>query len=149
MLLTDWRATHLRTRLHDLAVIPNAVVAKAEIVNHARPKPLHLHFVEFRLGYGVDPELVRRLVLAAVGPVEGVKADPPPFLLQHELETFAVLWRIWFFLDNFGRLPFIKGGVAEAIQVTLMSPELKAHLPKTLAHLQMATPVPTRSADHT
>lgn len=37
----DWRSTHLQTEAGSVAVVPNALAAKAKILNHSRPGAMH------------------------------------------------------------------------------------------------------------
>jgi hypothetical protein len=48
-----------------------------------------------------------------------------------------VLWRAYFFVDDFAPLVITKGAVAQAIQVALSAPGLSAHLPRSQAYVQL------------
>ncbi|TFY93486.1 mechanosensitive ion channel protein MscS [Pseudomonas nabeulensis] len=54
----DWRSTHLQTESGSVAVVPNALAAKAKILNHSRPGAIHGVSVTLAVPSGVAPRLV-------------------------------------------------------------------------------------------
>ena len=54
----DWRSTHLQTEAGSVAVVPNALAAKAKILNHSRPGGVHGVSVTLAVPSGVAPRLV-------------------------------------------------------------------------------------------
>ncbi len=81
--------TNLRTFKNEDISIPNAVVLGAQVVNlseHARAEGLVLH-TTVTIGYDVPWRQVHELMLSAARDVDGLVADPPPFVLQTSLTT--------------------------------------------------------------
>lgn len=46
---TNWRATHLLTRMNDVAIIPNSVISKARLLNASTPTPMQAHGITVRV----------------------------------------------------------------------------------------------------
>jgi small-conductance mechanosensitive channel len=137
VLETNWRATHLRTRTIDLLVVPNAVIGRAKLFNHSRPQVRHLDFVDVTLQYGVDEAAVLTVLKDATVTVDGVLADPAPIVTLHELRAGTMLWRIYFFTDDFARIVVMKAQVLLAIYAALRGGALNIYLPRdeTIVHL--------------
>jgi small-conductance mechanosensitive channel len=140
VLMTNWRATHLRTRTMDLVVVPNAVIGRAKLVNHSRPHPRHLDSVEVPLQYGFNEAELQALLKAAALTVDGVLADPAPIILLHEMRPVTMLWRIYFFTDNFAALVVMKGAILNAAYAALRSSDLSVYLPRNETILHLDTP---------
>lgn len=137
VLMTNWRSTHLRTRSMDLMVVPNAVIGRAKLFNHSRPQARHLDFVEVTLQYGVDESAVQAVLKDAALTIEGVLADPAPIIAVHELRAGIMVWRIYFFTDDFGRVVIMKAQLLLAAYSALRGGALNIYLPRdeTIVHL--------------
>lgn len=140
VLMTNWRSTHLRTRQLDLMVVPNAVVGRAKLINHSLPQPRHLDSVEVPLQYGCDEAEVKRLLLAAALTVDGVLADPAPLILLHEMRSSVMIWRIYFFTDNFAALVVMKAGLLNAAYAALRGSALALYLARDESIVHRDTP---------
>lgn len=140
VLMTNWRSTHLRTRAMDLMVVPNAVIGRAKLVNHSQPQVRHLDSVEVPLQYGFDETELQALLKAAALPVDGVLADPAPIILLHEMRPVTMVWRIYFFTDNFAALVVMKGAILKAAYAALRSSDLSVYLPRNETILHLDTP---------
>ena len=137
VLETNWRATHLRTRTMDLLVVPNGVIGRAKLFNHSRPQARHLDFVDVTLQYGVDEAAVQTLLKNAALTVDGILADPAPIIALHELKAGVMIWRIYFFTDDFGRVVIMKAQLLLAVYAALRGGALNVYLPRdeTIVHL--------------
>ena len=140
VLMTNWRATHLRTRTMDLMVVPNAVIGRAKLFNHSRPQVRHLDNVEVPLQYGFDEEALKHMLKEAALTVEGVLADPAPIILLHEMRPVTMLWRIYFFTDNFAALVVMKGQILNAAYAALRNSDMALYLPRNETILHLDTP---------
>jgi len=103
----NWRATRLNTRQHEGIVIPNSVIAKAEITN------LHLNTpsaaVDRFVGteYREPPNRVKGAVMEAVLQCPEVLHQPPPRIWTHEYGSSAIIYRVRFWVKDFARIPKI------------------------------------------
>ena len=52
---TNWRATHILTGNHDVAIIPNSVIAKSRLVNCSAPTTIHGASIRVRLEPSLTP----------------------------------------------------------------------------------------------
>lgn len=130
VLLTNWRATHIRTRSGDLLVVPNGMIARGRVVNHSLPVRTHLAMVEFHLTYGFDGAAIQQAVRDAALTVDGVLKEPPPIVLLHAMAPQFCAWRVHVFIEDFGRLVLIKGAVAQAVHAALSQPAFAGALPR-------------------
>ena len=62
MIEMNWRATHILTAQHDLAIVPNSMIAKTKIVNLSSPSSVH--------GITVNVQ-VAATIMPATGSVSG------------------------------------------------------------------------------
>jgi small-conductance mechanosensitive channel len=136
VLVTNWRATHLRTRTGDTLVVPNSLLAKSRLTNHAVPTKLHLANIELPLAYGFDESRIEALLKQAAASVDGVLGEPAPIILLHEMTGSVVVWRVYFFIDDFARLVVLRGLVARAVYAALRGSEMSAFLPRNEVWLQ-------------
>lgn len=85
ILSVGWRSTRLRTIAGNVAVVPNAKLARASITNFDMPARAVLSTVRVPVAYGQDTRRVARVlsevVTGAVGQVPGLLASPPPAVL--------------------------------------------------------------------
>lgn len=137
VLMTNWRSTHLRTRLLDVVVVPNAVIGRAKLVNHMQPHRLHIDYVDIHLNYGFDEGVAEALFHAAALGVDGVLNDPAPMVLIHDMQPVTVTWRVCFFIDDFSRLIVIKSAVMRAAYAALRTGVLSDYLPRNEAHVSL------------
>jgi small-conductance mechanosensitive channel len=74
----NWRATRLMTRTGAVLVVPNSVLAKSAVTNHARMARAHVVAIAVTFGHEVDPNLATELLLAAGRKLALALPDPPP-----------------------------------------------------------------------
>ncbi|MGF6098549.1 mechanosensitive ion channel family protein [Pseudomonas sp. 18175] len=67
----DWRSTHLQTETGSVAVVPNALAAKAKILNHSRSGAMHGVAVTLAVPSNVAP---RRVLEALEKALQGTQA---------------------------------------------------------------------------
>jgi small-conductance mechanosensitive channel len=84
--------THLRTPKNEEVILPNSLIMNSKVINYsalARQQGLILH-TNVGIGYEVPWRQVEAMLMAAANATEGVKKDPPPFVLQRSLGDFAI-----------------------------------------------------------
>ncbi len=140
VLETNWRSTHLRTRSMDLLIVPNAVIGRAKLFNHSRPQARHLDFVEVTLQYGVDEAAVQAVLKDAALTIGGILSDPAPIIAVHELRPSVMVWRIYFFTDDFGPVVIQKAQLLLAVYTALRGGELNIYLPRDEAIVHLDAP---------
>lgn len=79
-----WRSARIRTLPNNVVVVPNAKLASSILTNYTLPEPRMSLLVSVSVSYQDDPEKVERMLIeeatAAAREVEGLLADPPPFV---------------------------------------------------------------------
>ncbi|MGB2579658.1 small-conductance mechanosensitive channel [Elusimicrobium simillimum] len=99
--------TRIRTYKNEVVTIPNSKVMTSDTINYsnsAKTGGLILH-VDVTIGYDVDWRLVQKLLLEAAAKSEGAAQTPPPFVLQTELENFAVRYELNIYTEEPSRIP--------------------------------------------
>jgi small-conductance mechanosensitive channel/CRP-like cAMP-binding protein len=108
----SWRAVKvLIQRQEDYLIIPNSVMAKAEIVNMSQPSPIHGHSVEVSVAFGEAPNHVREVLVGAAREVRGVLKSPPPYAVVLRFDNFAVVYRLTYYIEDFAEWNEIQGAV--------------------------------------
>ena len=90
--------TRIRTPRNELVSLPNATVISSSIVNYSVPErefnePLALA-TTVTIGYDVPWRQVHGLLLAAARSVNGISADPAPYVLQLALNDFHISYEL-------------------------------------------------------
>ena len=90
-------STRLRTPKNEYVSIPNGVVVGRAVTDYSAAResgqPLFLHST-VTIGYDTPWRRVHELLVAAARRVEGVRADPPPFVLQQALDDSYVAYQV-------------------------------------------------------
>ncbi len=95
------RSTHIRTRDNRMVIVPNSVMGKSLIVNHAYPDSHYRIEIELGLAYGTDLEVARSTIIEAVRPVEGVLPDRPVEALFLQFGDSALTFRVRWWLESY------------------------------------------------
>ena len=128
-------ATHVRTIKNVDVTVPNGLVLGSHIFNFSRStaeKPLILN-TSLTIGYDAPWRQVHHLLVGAASGIEGVLADPPPFVLQTALDDFYVRYQINAYTSAPERMAEIYSQLNERIQdafnqvgLEIMSPHYSA-----------------------
>jgi len=110
-----WRATTL-IGLHDeLLILPNRLMATAEISNFsARNAPIW-RAQSFRLPHTVDVAAVKQLIADAVTRVEGVRSTPAPVVFIRETTESWLLFRTSYTINYYPDQYRVGSGVITAV----------------------------------
>jgi small-conductance mechanosensitive channel len=77
-----WRSTRIRQLANNMAIVPNATLAKGAITNYFLPEPRMSVSVRVNVSYATDPDRVERVLVEeavqAAADVPGLLKDPPP-----------------------------------------------------------------------
>jgi small-conductance mechanosensitive channel len=93
--------TYLRSPKNEQIVIPNSTILNSEVVNFtalAGSRGLILHSI-VGIGYETPWRQVEAMLIEAAGRTPGLLREPPPFVLQRTLNTFAVDYEINVYTD--------------------------------------------------
>ena len=92
------RATTIRTYDGRRIVIPNGQLFTNPVTVNTAFSSRRLEY-DVGIGYGDDIDTAKRLILQAIGGVEGVLAEPVPDVLTHELGDSAVILRARWWIE--------------------------------------------------
>ena len=123
--------TKLRTAKNESVILPNSNVLNTEVVNYsqlANTEGLVLH-TPVGIGYDTPWRQVEAILVEAASRTAGLKAEPPPFVLQTRLGDFAVEYQLNAYWSGEGSLLKIRSDLHANIQdvfnehgVQIMSP---------------------------
>ena len=93
--------THLRTLKNEELIVPNSAILSTEVMNYtslASAGGLILH-TTVGIGYETPWRQVEAMLLEAAARTNGLRREPPPFVLQTLLGDFCVTYEINAFCD--------------------------------------------------
>jgi small-conductance mechanosensitive channel/CRP-like cAMP-binding protein len=96
-----WRATKLRTKQGNFAILPNNIVAKEAIINFSEPAlPLRLE-VEVGASYMAPPNKVKAAMMEALRHCSRVLPAPAPDVVLVAFDASAITYRARFWIDDY------------------------------------------------
>ncbi|WP_395665300.1 mechanosensitive ion channel family protein [Methylocella sp.] len=87
---TNWQNVHLLTGTHDLAIVPNSVMAKARIVNQSWPESARDAKLVARLRPTLPPDDVVDMARDALASCNLILHDPAPGVVIRSLSATAI-----------------------------------------------------------
>jgi len=95
------RTTRIRTRDNRMVIVPNSIISKSQVINYTFPDPRYRVQMDIGVGYGMDIEQVRRIIIDTVSRVEGVLTDKPVDALYVEMGDSAMIFRVRWWLESY------------------------------------------------
>lgn len=127
---TGWRTITLLSRDGHHVVLPNARVAKEDLVNYSRPSALERLRVSVGVSYAHPPGDVKAVLEACVAGAEGVRDAPPPEALVKGFGESAIEYEVRFFTVDFANVPRIRDAVLSRIWYALARAGMEIPLPR-------------------
>ncbi len=96
------QVTHLRSLKNEEIIVPNSLILAGQVVNYsslARRQGLILH-TTVGIGYETPWRQVEAMLLMAASRTQGLRLEPPPFVLQQSLGDFAVNYELNVYVDE-------------------------------------------------
>jgi small-conductance mechanosensitive channel/CRP-like cAMP-binding protein len=116
----NWRSTRIQTDGDDVAIIPNSLIAKAEIVNRSFPSQRRAASVEVPCPKRATPERVIEALLHATMLCPDILQTPAPSAVLTALGTKQNLYKISFVVESTGRLWSTKDTLLRAARRQLL-----------------------------
>ena len=110
-----WRATKIRTKLGNLVILPNNLIAKEAITNYSEPALPTRLIVDVGAAYQAAPNEVREAILSVLRQSARVLETPPPEVLLYEFGASAVTYRARFWINDFNFDEVVKDAVRRGI----------------------------------
>ncbi len=86
----NWQAVHLLTPSHDLAIIPNSILAKARLSNLSWPDEARNGKIAIRLQPTMAPYHFVRMALDSLASCNRILHDPPPTVAIKSFDASAI-----------------------------------------------------------
>ncbi len=96
----NWRATHLMTAKHDLAIVPNSSIAKAKLVNASSPSRIHGTSVTIRLDGKTPPGAGTKILERAILNCRPILTSPAPSITVKSITGTGTEFEITFFMED-------------------------------------------------
>ena len=105
-----WRSTRIRTLPNNIVIVPNAKLASTIVTNYSLPETQMSLLVPISVSYECDPDQVEEILVqeatSAAGHVDGLLADPAPFVrfipgFGESSLDFTLICRVNTFVDQY------------------------------------------------
>jgi small-conductance mechanosensitive channel len=123
------RTTRIRTRDNRMVIVPNSTIGKSQVVNYTYPDPRYRVQMDIGIGYGMDVEKTRRIIIDTVSQVEGVLKDRPVDALYNEMGESAMTFRVRWWIESYEDTRRVYDRVNTALQAALDEASIKMPIP--------------------
>ncbi|MFH2110217.1 MAG: mechanosensitive ion channel domain-containing protein [Candidatus Bathyarchaeota archaeon] len=110
--------TRMRTLDNVLISVPNQMVLDTVIQDYSTYNVVRRRCV-VTADYSEKPQRVRELLLEAVKKVDLILEEPKPFVWVTDLQSFAMEYTLFYFIDDVMKIIRIDSGVREAVHEVL------------------------------
>jgi small-conductance mechanosensitive channel len=97
-----WRSTVLVAFTDELITVPNRNLAQAQISNFSLKDQPIIRSQLFRIPYGTDIDMARKILIDCATSVHGVRHFPSPVAMISEASDSWILLKLVFYIDNYG-----------------------------------------------
>jgi small-conductance mechanosensitive channel/CRP-like cAMP-binding protein len=133
-----WRSTQISTRQHNIAIIPNSIIAKSRLENRSWPTAMRGDTVPVSLDANADPTRCLAALTAAVSACRLLLADPAPSVTCSGLYGDGTRYEVWYFVPSSEELSSARTEITTQIHRHLRH----AGIPQAVTGLATTTPVP-------
>ena len=96
----NWRATHVLTGRHDLAIVPNSTIAKSKIVNVSSPSGIHGTTITVQLDTKASPAIGTEILERALLNCRLIVRSPSPTVTVKSITSAYIEFEITFFVED-------------------------------------------------
>jgi small-conductance mechanosensitive channel/CRP-like cAMP-binding protein len=115
----NWRTITLRSRDGHHVVLPNARVAREDIVNYSRPGPSVMLHATVDVAYAHPPAEVKAVLESAIAGAAGVSATPPVEVLVSRFAESGVEYDLRFWTRDLARVPAVRDAALSRVWYAL------------------------------
>jgi small-conductance mechanosensitive channel/CRP-like cAMP-binding protein len=112
---TNWRATQILTLNHDIALVPNSLIAKGRLVNASKPSEAHGMKVTVRLDPTSPPSASVLALEGALLSCNHILRVPLPMVAIRALDAIALECELLFFVSPVEQGPIAQNEVFDRI----------------------------------
>lgn len=132
---TKLRTTRALTRDDKVIIIPNHKFLTDSIYNYTQNHKTTREFVKVGVAYGSDTELVTKLLLEVAEKQDSVLKKPKPFVLFEDFGDSALVFSVYFFLEDSYGDPKIKSDMRYMINDAFKENNISIPFPQRDVHL--------------
>ena len=129
-----WRATILLGFTDENITLPNRMISQAEIANFTTRRGPIARMQNFRIPHHCSPEHVRRLLVQSIREVPGVLNHPAPLVILKEVHESWILFRLVYFIEDYGGQFLIGDQVLTRALATLEKSRIPLATPQMTVH---------------
>lgn len=141
----NWQAVHLLTASHDVAIIPNSVLAKAKLVNVSTPEEARVATTLIRLEPTMSPAAFVDVALKALASCNKILHEPPPTVAVKSLSASAIELALGYRIPNRATGDDARNEVFDRVYRYVVAAGLR--FAQTPGVADLAAPAPHRSDD--
>lgn len=130
-----FRSTKILNFDGNLVVIPNSVIIKANVVNHASPFPWMRVKVDVGVAYGTDPDTVRRILTGLADGHPDVLKEPRPEVSCVGLGDSAVQYTLIARASDYRRRWDAENQIREGVLREFAAAGIEIPFPQRVVHL--------------
>lgn len=98
----SWRSTVLIGLFDETIIVPNRVVANAEVSNFSvKTRPI-IRSQVFRIAYGGSVKDIKEALLQASASVPAIRRNPTPLVILTEAHESWLVFKLVYFIDDYG-----------------------------------------------
>jgi small-conductance mechanosensitive channel len=102
-----------------MVIVPNSTIGTSQVVNYTFPDPRYRVEMDIGIGYGMDIEKTRRIIVDTVSHVEGVLKSKPVDALYNEMGESSMTFRVRWWIGSYEDTRRIFDRVNTALQIAL------------------------------
>jgi small-conductance mechanosensitive channel len=107
------------------------------VVNYTYPDPQYRVQIDIGIGYGMDVETTRQLIVDTMRGLEGVLPDKPVDALYNEMGNSAMMFRVRWWIESYADTRRIFDRVNTALQAALDGAGIEMPFPTQSVNLQV------------
>lgn len=134
-----WRATTLLGWTDEKIIIPNRQLANSQFSNFSLGEQPIVRSQMFRLEHNCDIHLVKKLFLEVLKDIPQIRQWPEPLVLISENNDSWILFKVIYYIDNYGSQYVIADQVVEKSLAMLQ----KYNIPLSRQKIQLVNPANT------
>jgi small-conductance mechanosensitive channel/CRP-like cAMP-binding protein len=100
----NWRSTHIATVHHNIAIVPNSIIAKSRLINRSAPTPLRAASISINVDAAATPETCLATLDAAARACLIPASKPAPTVACVGLQGDGVAYEISFYVETSDQL---------------------------------------------
>lgn len=132
----NWARTVLRTLDGNRVFIPNSQLQTGVFLNYTTGHPANRMALKVGIAYDAAPARVKEVIRQCAEGVPGVAAAPPPAAVLSEYGDSAIIYGLYYWVDDYGRRQAIQDEVATRLWYALKRAGIEIPFPIRTVRIQ-------------